>query len=309
MCFQLYPDCKIVKGKVRDAVYDLTRNSIYIIPHKLSECISDDNIVHFGKLPTDERQAFLNFLSDNELGRFNMPEEVLPIYDEFINPSRISNAIIDIGKDNLPLQKISIELSELVCESVFLRFIYKVPFEYILASSKYFISQSMSSIEIGIQYEDGVEEDIGSLIRDIPLCTRIIIVNSPFIKTDTSAYGISIRYINKDYTCCDSHKYDFSVFSNANLGLYLESQKFNNCLNRKIAIDQYGNIKNCPGFANTFGNVNDISLSEVVENHEFRKFWNKNIDVVEKCRDCELRYACQHCVFDKNGCSYNVYND
>lgn len=309
MNFKLYPDCKLVHGKSRDAIYDLTRNSIYIVPHELSEYIDNDNIVNLSSFPADRQREYIKFLKENELGRLDMPQEITALSDEFISPAIISNAIIDVGENKLPLHKIAMELSDLVCESVFLRFMTSFSFDYIISCSKNFTSQSMRGIEIGLQYKDGIKNYIGDLIKQIPLCTRIIIVNSPFTGTDEQFRGIPVRYVQKGYSCIDKQSFDYSVFSNANLNLYLESKRYNNCLNKKIAIDQYGDIKNCPDLIKSFGNVNDISLCEVVESNEFRKLWNTTKDNVEKCCDCELRYACQHCIFSYNQCSYNVYSD
>ncbi|MDY5823836.1 MAG: hypothetical protein SPJ99_03115 [Candidatus Coprenecus sp.] len=310
MCFKLYPDCKVVIGKTRSAIYDLTRNGIFIIPRDLSECIDNDNVIHYNNLSADKQKEFIDFLLENELGRFNMPKEIVPLSNEFISPSKISNAILDIGNNDLPLHKIALELSELVCESVFLRFVNKSSLDYIITCSKNFISQSMSSLEIGIRYEGGIEEHIYSLIQQIQICTRIIVVNSPFIKTEIIGAGIPIRYVRKGFTCNNNLNSDFSSFSNANLPLYLESLKYNNCLNGKLAIDQYGNIKNCPELAKIFGNINnDVSLSDIVESSEFQRLWKINKDCFEKCQDCELRYACQHCIILKQDCSYNVYKD
>ena len=309
MNFKLYPDCKLVQGKSRDAIYDLTRNSIYIVPHELSEHIDNDNIVNLSSFPADKREEYVEFLKENELGCFDMPQEIVALSDEYISPAIISNAIIDIGEKKLPMHKIAIELSDLVCESVFLRFMDRFHFDYITSCSKKFISQSMRSIEIGLQYEEEIENYIGDFIKQIPLCTRIIIVNSPFTKTDEKFVGIPVRYVQNGYSCVDNQSFDYSVFSNANLSLYIESKRHNNCFNKKIVIDQYGNIKNCPNLMKTFGNVNDISLYDVVENSEFRKLWDTTKDNVEKCCDCELRYACLHCIFSYSQCSYNVYSN
>lgn len=309
MNFKLYPDCKLVSGKSRDAIYDLTRNSIYVVPHEMSKQFSIDNSVNVDSFPKDKRREYVDFLKNNELGRFDMPKEFTALSDDFISPSLISNAIIDIGETVLPLSKIATELSDLVCESVFLRFINKVSINHIDDCSKNFASKSMSSIELGLQYENGMEDYVIDIISRIQLCSRIIIVNSPFVKSDESHRGVPIRYVEDDYRCCSDKVYDYSFFANANLSLYLESLSNNNCLNKKIVIDQYGYIKNCPRLTKNFGNVNDVSLSEVLQNSDFKKLWKMNKDNVEKCCDCELRYACQHCIYSSELCSYNVYNN
>ena len=53
--------------------------------------------------------------------------------------------------------------------------------------------------------------------------------------------------------------------------LYMESLSFNNCLNAKISIDRFGNIKNCPSMAKSWGKLVFIHSQEVANNKEFRK--------------------------------------
>src|SRR5690606_33532331 len=63
-----------------------------------------------------------------------------------------------------------------------------------------------------------------------------------------------------------------SYFTN-DLQHITESQRHNTCLNRKIAIDAEGNIKNCPSMAKSYGNIKDTKLIDVVNNPEFQKLW------------------------------------
>jgi SPASM domain peptide maturase of grasp-with-spasm system len=76
---------------------------------------------------------------------------------------------------------------------------------------------------------------------------------------------------------------------------YLESQHHNTCLNRKIAIDTEGNIKNCPSMAKSYGNIRDTKLIDVVNNPEFQKVWHIKKDEITKCKDCEFRHICTDC--------------
>lgn len=306
--FRLYPDCKLVRGKKRDAIYDLTRNGIYIVPHEISRHFMEDTI-DMSSLPDDKRHECTDFLLKNELGRFDMPGEIIALPDEFISPSIISNAIIDIGTTDLPLDRIAAELSDLVCESVFLRFVDGFSFEHVIQYSEHFLSLSMSSIDIGLQYKDGIERYLDDIVEKIHLCSRILIVNSPFAKTDNAFMGVPVRYIENGYSCKACRPLDYSIFANANLNLYYESLHHNNCLHGKVSIDQYGNVRNCPELDTVFGNVNDKSLSGIISDSGFRKYWDKNKDNAGKCGDCELRYACQHCLFTAGTCTYNVYSD
>lgn len=306
MNFRLYPDCKFVRGKHNGAIYDLTRNAIYLIPNELSECIEGDTI-HMECFSGNKQKEYTDFLLEKELVRVDMPSEIIPLSDEFISPSLISNAIVDIGIEKLPLLKIAEELSEMVCESVFLRFLNVFPSAFIVECSKHFMSLSMSSIEIGLLYgENCIQSCIDDIIENIPLCSRFIIVNAPFDKTETYT-DIPIRYTRKSFSCNTDRPFDYSTLANANLRLYVESLHHNNCLNGKIVIDQHGYIKNCPELKEHFGNIRDCSLVDIANDSNFQKLWDTNKDGDKKCGNCELRYACQHCLFSSNLCTYNLH--
>ena len=102
-----------------------------------------------------------------------------------------------------------------------------------------------------------------------------------------------------------------------NPNFYSEGQRFNTCLNRKIAVSNSGEIKNCPSMNNGYGNIKDHSLSEVVEKKEYRRYWEINKNDIDVCRDCEFRYVCQDCrafitdssnLFSKpSKCNYDPY--
>lgn len=81
----------------------------------------------------------------------------------------------------------------------------------------------------------------------------------------------------------------------SNIKLFSESQHHNTCLNKKIAIDKNGNIKNCPSMSENFGNIKDTSLSEALNKNNFKKYWNITKDQIEICKDCEFRHICTDC--------------
>ena len=66
--------------------------------------------------------------------------------------------------------------------------------------------------------------------------------------------------------------------------LYLESLTYNNCLNQKISIDRFGNIKNCPSMGKSYGLFDEhIQLSYVVNNPDFQKMWHIRKDDIKQC--------------------------
>ena len=95
----------------------------------------------------------------------------------------------------------------------------------------------------------------------------------------------------------------------------MENKLFNSCLNRKIAVDEHGNIGNCPSMEKKFGSVKENSLLTVAKRNDFKKVWKLNKDAIEICKDCEFRYICSDCrAYTENGitskpakCSYDPY--
>ncbi len=89
-------------------------------------------------------------------------------------------------------------------------------------------------------------------------------------------------------------KVDLKYF-NTNIQKVVEAMNYNSCLHKKISIDKYGNIKNCPAMPQSYGNIKELSLEEALNHTEFKKYWNLTKDNIEVCRDCEFRYICTDC--------------
>ncbi len=44
-----------------------------------------------------------------------------------------------------------------------------------------------------------------------------------------------------------------------------------------------------------YGHYLENKLSEVIENKDFKQYWNLSKDRVSVCRNCEFRYICSNC--------------
>lgn len=151
--------------------------------------------------------------------------------------------------------------------------------------------------------------------------TLIIMYGAPFDKIiyDMGGYGVgkilsTKENIADERNCgCIHYKY-FSV----NIESFTESLSYNSCLNRKIAIDKYGNLKNCPSLKKSYGHIENTTILHVVNNLEFTLLWKINKNLIHKCKDCEFRYICTDCrayIENPNDiysaplkCGYNPYN-
>ncbi|MDF2499771.1 MAG: Radical domain protein [Anaerosporomusa subterranea] len=102
---------------------------------------------------------------------------------------------------------------------------------------------------------------------------------------------------------------------------FFQAQRVNPCLAGKIAVTAAGDVIPCI-FARSMvcGNILHTSLRDVLTGAPLKECWHTTRDCVEKCGDCEYRYACHDCRplaqgADQNknwlaaspGCSYNPY--
>ncbi len=91
------------------------------------------------------------------------------------------------------------------------------------------------------------------------------------------------------------------------------------CWKGKIAISSEGDVYPCI-FARekSVGKFPEMRLEEIIRGQALQRLWQINLDEVETCRDCELRYGCFDCralaqtttgdLFSKNPrCRYNPY--
>ncbi|MEZ7509939.1 grasp-with-spasm system SPASM domain peptide maturase [Cloacibacterium sp. Arc13] len=322
----LYGNCTVVKGFSQSIICDLQRRNYEIIPNSLYEIIinlnEERNLSTLRDKFINESEIFDSYIEflvendfiyiDNELhDRFKEID-----FSKFDIPFIISNAVIDFsGKyEKEYLKKVVIELDELRCEAVEFRIfneISEVDFKKIL---DYFDLTGIRCINLVVKYSRYMEESFFEWIENN--CKRvreITLFNYPknlkIRKLLFPIYFLDLENFNE--TCCGfvSPK-TFSV----NIQSFTESLKFNSCLYKKIGIDQYGNIKNCPSMENSYGNIKNLKISNAITQKDFSKYNLINKDQIEVCKDCEFRYICTDCrayldnQFSKpKKCSYNPY--
>lgn len=102
---------------------------------------------------------------------------------------------------------------------------------------------------------------------------------------------------------------------------FAQAQKYHSCLTGKIAVTANGDVIPCI-FARSqiCGSVLTASLAEILNGAPLKAIWHTTKDQVEKCQDCEYRYACNDCrplaqssdgqkrwLACSTGCAYDPY--
>jgi SPASM domain peptide maturase of grasp-with-spasm system len=235
------------------------------------------------------------------------------------HPSVITNAIVDVGPESKhPFAGIISQLEDLGCQDMQFRFFRETSIRELAEIITLFRTSSIKSVEFLVPYsEDFTDESILRFAESDMRIHFLVFHSSPFSRQMTAKNEASIRFVRQmisDETHCG---YISEGYFSINLPTFTEAQKHNTCLNRKIAIDRNGNIKNCPSMPVSYGNIRDSDIRGVLENHPgYKDMWFIGKDQIEVCRDCEFRYICTDCraytekkdSFSKPAkCAYNPY--
>ncbi|CAM4413466.1 SPASM domain peptide maturase, grasp-with-spasm system [Pedobacter westerhofensis] len=304
----LFACCLIVKGNRRSTLVDIQRGTFIFLPLNISDLLLTSRSITIGQIfssysveDADEISKYFDYLIENEYAFYTMNPESFPLLSlDWKTPHHITNAIIDYdsGSRYNIVDAIS-QLEHLGCAVVQIRFYSRVGLEFLLQTLNGISKGSgrIRSLELILCFNEEIsKEQYRKLIKKFPRVIKITVHNSPFQYKYQFPDSINeIEYINqhiKDETHCG---FVSPEYFRANKYFFTESQTFNSCLNRKISIDKFGEIKNCPAMQIGYGNIATMSLMEVSQQSHFQDVWNINKDKIDICSDCEFRYLCTDC--------------
>lgn len=327
--FSLYPCCVLTKGVNRALITDLQRMRYKLIPLALFNLLTKHKNQPIKKIINtyrDNKDTIINYyeqLIAGDWGILEKHDQTLfePIQSHYYNPKLITNAIFDYcHKSTYSIPKAIDKLEELHCENLEIRFYDEVGIKFLLDNIFDSLEgTSIRNLELLVQFtnEFSLEQIIDIHIK-YPRLRKIILSSSPHSKEKIcnldSVIVIYTAEKIKSEVCCGVIK---PWYFSTETAMYIESINRNNCLNAKISVDKYGNIKNCPSMSTIFGHINTDSLTNIATNPEFKKIWTIKKDDIKDCRECEFRYICQDCrayITDPNDllskpskCNYNPY--
>jgi SPASM domain peptide maturase of grasp-with-spasm system len=308
--FLLFANCKVVSGAKRSIICDLQRGDFDFIPNGLTQILTEhrgESLKQIKDSYNNESDSmideYFDFLISKEYGFWGEDKDqaLFPDIDmTFISPSTITNSIIDVNENSQHnFEKIFVELEELGCTDLQIRFYSETDELFIEEMLSKLIRSRIKSVELIIKNNLKFPfEAIENLTARHPRIRNVIIHSSQEFKlakiNKMNGRG-NIIYITDAIGsashCGIIHHTNFAI----NLPTFTESQQYNSCLNGKISIDVNGDIKNCPSMRESFGNTQQLSLKEVSLNNSFKKLWGINKEQIEICKDCEFRHICTDC--------------
>lgn len=326
----LYESCQLTKGAARILLLDSQRNTIEFIDNEIYTIFSSQNktqtieqiLNHFDDEKKEIVSEYFSFLLENEYA-FLCGKDELDFFPEISktwdHPALITNCMIDLDRipPDLSVYKTFIhDLHTLGCENLQIRDFSGLPLELIRSLLRFTENTVVFRIELILKYNTEIQH-YESLLNEFPRINELVLHSFPEgtePPEKTSARLLISRQVISDASCCGviSAKY-----FNLDFNHFLESYNYNSCLNRKIALDVNGHIKNCPSMKEHYGHMDHTRITDVVGRPEFAKAGSLKKEIIEDCRVCEFRHICTDCrAFLESDhslkkpakCTYDPYN-
>lgn len=304
--FLLYANCIPVKGAARSLICDLQNRKYFYIPNSLYEILEEaknnkliDIYNHFCEDEQKIIDEYIDYLIENNLGFIDNEPNLFPNMDlEWDEPSEVTNSVIDIDESyvsEIDYKTIFEELNHLNCKCVQLRSFNSISIDTL----DFFLNNTLDSrirdLRLVLKYDSGIEQKLDDvLLEKHKRINQVVFFNAPDNYTK-NIMGVQFIYMNcpelslKD--CGQICTGNFSI----NIKSFTEAIHYNSCLNRKVSLDIYGNIKNCPSQRESFGNIKNTSIRDAIKNQKFQSLWKVKKDDIKICQVCEYRYICTDC--------------
>lgn len=309
MHFYLFSGVKAVRGIQRALLMNLSNGEMQVIPHMLFDILDQlkaKTIIDVKKIYGCDADAGIDqYLLHLEAGNYGFFSDIaLPdiVGEETWDfPAEISNIIIEISDQNIRdlntrIDSLCDELRSFQCISAELRVFQGEPG---LCPEEFYalvrILSRVTNCNIIVPYR--LFSHLHLLFSDQD--PHFFVANTFFVwdcpEKHTLPPSDNIVAMPGFQPGSKSCGVISAAYFSVHTDTFTESIGHNTCLNRKIAIDAEGNIRNCPSMTACYGNIRDTMLKEALNNPGFKELWFVHKDLISVCRDCEFRHVCTDC--------------
>jgi SPASM domain peptide maturase of grasp-with-spasm system len=313
--YKRFSNCYLIKGYRNYTIYDISRKNVFAIDKTTFELLGKEIIEEefLLKLPNNR---FEELLENDIIFQCEMGDEILfpPLNTEWNSPFSIISSIIDWGMaSHYDLREVINQLDSIGCKTLQLRFEVGINESVVISTLEYLIGKNIRSIELVVHFNDNL---LNTITKEYEFITNVLAYGAfeTSVKKYNSCQIILTQEMFLGSKQCGVVNPSYFVCNN---DFFFESNNFNTCLNRKVCVDGMGNIKNCPSFSQSFGNIKNSTLQQAMEHPDFKKMWSITKDQIDVCKDCEFRHMCTDCrVYIKDPeniysqpakCTYNPY--
>ncbi|MDD5760611.1 MAG: radical SAM protein [Candidatus Pacebacteria bacterium] len=124
-----------------------------------------------------------------------------------------------------------------------------------------------------------------------------LIRQEKFISPIESFSPDDVRLVGRGSKCVDlSSDQTWQPYFHINPEYFHMAHYWNTCWGGELAITSKGEVLPCI-FARkqVLGNIYSQNLKQIIKSPKTQRLWKITSDKIEKCRDCEYRYACMDC--------------
>ncbi len=298
--FILYPFCIPVKGAESSVVYNLQFGQLKEIPNSMNDILEllkkatiKEVKKEIGKASVGTLNEYLRFLLNEGLGFYtNEPERFPRMAYAYQSPEFIKNAVIQYTFNQYPLKPVIAELDNLLCKFLELRIVTDTySFDALVAAVDYTAGSTLRAIDLIVKNAPQIsKEQYFSLYERNKKLKAIVVYN---VEEDTTVWerGEKIDFCKEDFGVeAFNRHYPRDIFI-VNPDYFMEAQQYNPYYNKKVTIDEHGNIKNCLMHPNSFGNVLRNSIEDTIGKPEFQRLWYAKHDLIEEVNMLATRYA------------------
>ncbi len=304
MYLQLFAHNILVRGKDKGCIYDLHNNDVTLIPNVFCDIVEDcveHSIEEVQKqyAPEDPEvfDQYVQFIVNKNLGfTTEDPHLFPPLNTHWTPPHHIQNCVIEYNEQSpFSLSEIILKMDELLCRQMELRIsIGAQPIEDLTKELLLLNGKAFRNVTLFLDFNESMTaEKVVELYNQIPKLGYVFIYGSP---TTTEVEENKGKILFTTRKMADFPFIDNAEFKNkyiVNITYFMEALKYNPFYNKKMAIDAMGNIKNDLMLDQSFGNIKDGNLNEIIESDSFQELWHAAPDKIVEVKDSALRY-CQH---------------
>jgi SPASM domain peptide maturase of grasp-with-spasm system len=296
--FILYSNCIPVKGFSESIIMDLQRENYVEIPNVLFDIITkytqNYSIKKIKSLCSNELNEgidlYFKYLEELDYGFFTNEPNLFPnLRLDFHSPFKILSSVICISDDtDYSIPDVLSQIIELGVQTIQIRIFKKINEGELLEFISLFKESRTKIVEIFLKDFDYNEIQFKKVLD---FDSRISILIHSSDKHNHKFFDSKLIFLKENLKENSKEIYSKELFI-SNIAFFCESKSLNVGLNKKVCIDSNGFIKNYINHELSFGNVENTLISEILNNDLFLEKGNVNNDQVEKCKDCQYRYAC-----------------
>ncbi|WP_143304571.1 hypothetical protein [Chitinophaga vietnamensis] len=236
-------------------------------------------------------RRFLQALEEKKAGTFTRHPERYGVLDlHWRRAEKILTAVIEISDPaRLDYADVLQQLDELRCKHIELRCFTALPLQWLQHLMETVVGTQFRTIDLLIPYGSGygTVTALKQFSRQFKKINHIVLYGTPRkIKHIQNCIFSTPQLLNnsKAFQHIGRDEYVMSV------QFFCEAQQFNPYYNRKVCIDDRGEIKNCTSHTRSFGNAAERRIAEVADDPAFQELWHANNDRILEVMDSPFRY-------------------